>query len=119
MKGRLKSVILVVRTSPFNTIVLPEAMRMGVGLTVCDNSVNILLIDDGVWNVLRLAPHIIGRPDISESMELFQACGVRVFADEMSLKERDITECRSDIEKVSREDAYKLIADSDVVISFR
>lgn len=119
MKGSVKNIVFIIRTTPFNTIALPEAMRMAIGLTVQDNRVNILLIDDGVWNALKLAPHIIERPDIYESMDLFSVCGVRVFADEVSLGEREISEYESHIEKISRKDAYNLISSCDVVMSFR
>ena len=119
MKGNVKKVIFVIQTTPFNTIVLSEAMRMAVGMTVHDNRVNILLTGDGAWNALRLVPNIIGRPDMHESMELFSACGVGVFADEVSLKERGISEYNGHIEKISRKDAYDLIVNADVVMNFK
>ncbi len=118
MKGQIKNLLLIIRTTPFNTVSVPEAFRMSIGLTVHDNRVTILLIDDGVWNSLSIAPHIIGRPDINDSMELFSACGIKVFADEGSLKERNISECDGHVEKLSRQEALGLIAGSDVVLSF-
>ena len=118
MKGHLKNLLLIIRTTPFNTVSVPEALRMSIGLTVHDNRVSILLIDNGVWNSLSIAPHIVGRPDINDSIELFSACGIKVFADESSLKERNITECNGYVEKLSRQEALGLIADSDVLLSF-
>ena len=118
MKGRVKNLLIIIRTTPFNTVSVPEALRMSIGLTVHDNRVSILLIDEGVWNSLRVVPHTIGRPDISDSMELFSACGISVFADEDSLKERNIAECDETIEKISRQEAIGLIAASDVTLSF-
>ena len=118
MKGQVKNLLIIIRTTPFNTVSVPEALRMSIGLTVHDNRVSILLIDDGVWNSLRVAPHTIGRPDISDSMELFSACGIRMFADETSLTKRNITECDSSIEKISRREALGLIAESDVLLNF-
>jgi len=119
MKGEVKNIVLLVRTTPFNTIALAEAFRMAVGLTVHDNRVHVLFIGDGVWNALKLSPHMIGRPDIYESMELFSACGVKVFADEVSLMERDISEFEGYVEKISRRDVCDLIAGCDVVMNFR
>lgn len=118
MTKQVKKLLLIIRTAPFNTVSVPEALRMSIGLTVHDNRVSILLIDDGVWNSLSIAPHIVGRPDINDSIELFSACGIKVFADESSLKERNITECNGYVEKLSRQDALGLIAGSDVVLSF-
>ena len=117
MTGQVKNLLIIIRTTPFNTVSVPEALRMSIGLTVHDNRVSILLIDDGVWNSLRVAPHTIGRPDINDSMELFSACGIRIFADEASLKERNITECDGNIEKLSRQEAIGLILESDVTLS--
>lgn len=119
MKGNFKKIVFVIRTTPFNTVALSEAFRMGIGMTASDNKVNILLLGDGVWNVLNLSPHLIGRPDLYESMELFSACGVRVFADDASLKERNIEVLESHVEKVCRDAVYKIISDSDTVMSFK
>lgn len=128
MKGDIKDITFIIRATPFNTIALSEAMRMAVGLTLHDNRVNILLTGDGAWavpalseakNALKLAPHIIGRPDIYESLEHFSACGVKVFVDEASLMERGISGHEGHIEKISRRDVYDLIGSSDVVMSFR
>lgn len=119
MKGSVKNILFIIRARPFNTVAHSEALRMAVGLTVHDNRVSILLIGDGVWNVLKLAPHIIGRPNINESMELFSACGVKVYADELSLRERDISEHEGHVEKIGRRDTYNLITNSDVVMSFK
>ena len=118
MKGQVKDLLIMIRTTPFSTVSVPEALRMSIGLTVHDNRVSILLIDDGVWNSLRVAPHTIGRPDINDSLELFSACGIRIFADEASLKERNITEYDGSIEKISRREALGLIAESDVLLNF-
>ncbi|HZX48254.1 MAG TPA: DsrE family protein [Nitrospirota bacterium] len=118
MTGQVKNLLIIIRTTPFNTVSVPEALRMSIGLTVHDNRVSILLIDDGVWNSLRVVPHTIGRPDINDSMELFSACGIRIFADEASFKERNIAECHDNIEKISRQEAIGLILESDVTLSF-
>ncbi|MCC7201550.1 MAG: DsrE family protein [Nitrospirae bacterium] len=118
MKGQVKKLLIIIRTAPFNTISVPEALRMSIGLTVHDNKVSILLIDNGVWNSLRVDPAIIGRPDINDSMELFSACGIRVFADEASLKKRNITECDGTVEKINRGEALELIENSDVTLVF-
>ncbi len=118
MKGREKQILIVIRSTPFNTVSVPEALRMSVGLTVHDNRVSILLIDDGVWNSLKVSPHTIGRPDISDSVELFSACAIRIFADDVSLMERKIAEYDSNIEKISRKEALGLIAESDVLLNF-
>ena len=119
MKVAIKNVVIIIWATPFNTVVFPEALRMAIGQTVHDNRVSVLLMGDGVWNALNLAPHMIGRPDIHESMELFSACGVRVFADALSLKEREIAEHGSHVEKIGRAAAYHLITDADVVMNFR
>ncbi|MCC6544549.1 MAG: DsrE family protein [Nitrospirae bacterium] len=113
-----KNLLIIIGTTPFNTVSVPEALRMSIGLTVHDNKVSILLMDDGVWNSLKVQPHTIGRPDINDSMELFSACGIRMFADEDSLKERDITGYNSNIEKLTRQEAINLISESDVLLNF-
>lgn len=117
--GNIRKIAIIIRSTPFNTIALPEAFRMGIGMTLSDNKVSILLIGDGVWNALSLSPHMIGRPKIFESIELFSVCGVRIFADGLSLEERNISEHESHVEKVSRDEVYKIISESDVVVSFK
>lgn len=119
MKNNVKNLVFVIRTTPFNTVALSEAFRMAVGITVYDNKVSILLIDDGVCGALKLSPHFIVRPDVFESIELFSACGVSVYADETSLKEREISECESHIKKINREEAFNLISSGDFIMSFK
>lgn len=114
----VKKIVVIIRSTPFNTIALSEAFRMGIGITLADNKVNILLIGDGVWSSLNLSPQMIGRPDLFESIELLSACGVRVLADETSMDDRNISVHESHVAKVSRDEIYKIIAESDAVVSF-
>ena len=119
MKDNVKNLVFVIRTTPFNTVALSEAFRMAVGITVYDNKISILLIDDGVWNAMKLSSHFIGRPDVYESLELFSACGVSIYADETSLRDREISGHENHIKKISRVEAFKLISGSDFIMSFK
>ncbi|MBI5193344.1 MAG: DsrE family protein [Nitrospirae bacterium] len=116
--GLFKKMAIIIRSTPFNTIALTEAFRMGIGMTLADNKVKILLIGDGVWSSLNLSPQMIGRPDLFESIELLSACGVRVLADETSMDDRNISVHECHVEKVSRDEIYKVISESDAVVSF-
>jgi len=113
-----KKIAIVVRKTPFNSIECIEVLRMAIGLTACDNIVSIFFMDDGVWNGLKLSPGVVGRPEISDSIEHLSLCNVKVFADEESLRRRGIySKVERHVYRINRDEAYEAIIDSDVVIS--
>src|SRR3569832_1541197 len=67
----VKRVLLIVQESPFNTLRTSEAFRMTMGLILSENEVSILLMGDGVLNLLPLKAEAIGQPSIESYLEYF------------------------------------------------
>ena len=114
----MKKVVVIIQESPFNTIRTSEAFRMAMGLILSDNQVSILLVGDGVWNLLPLKAEQIGRPSIQTYLEYFPKVDIHLFADAGSLAERAMTSPEG-IELLSHEKTLSMIADAEVVIPFR
>jgi sulfur relay (sulfurtransferase) DsrF/TusC family protein len=114
----MKKVLVIVQEGPFNTIRSSEAFRMAMGLILSSNEVSILLIGDGVWNILPLQAEQIGRPSIQTYLEYFPKVNIHLFVDAASLAEREIISPEG-AEAIPHEKALSLIAGAEVVIPFR
>ena len=114
----MKTVAIVVRSSPFNSIRFAEALRIGVGQILSDNQVNIFLLGEGAWNAVEIHPAHIGRPDISESLALLGPCKIHLYADAESLKGKATQRLNKQVEVLSKTETWNRIMESDVVMSF-
>lgn len=115
----MKSVLVVIQDSPFNSTHSSEGFRMGMGLTLSDNKVSILLTGDGVWNLLPLKSEKIGRPSIQTFLEYFPKVHCQLYAEAEALKERKIDLVPEGTQLLSRQEALSLISSAEVVIPFR
>ncbi len=114
-----KHVIVVVADGPFNTARVSEAFRMGIGLTLSKCRISLLLIHDGVYNLLPLHAEKIGRPGISEYIQVAEKVGLQLLADANSVLEREITFSEETALQIPHDETLKLLCEADVVIPFR
>ena len=115
----MKSVLVIIQEGPFNTTQSGEGFRMSMGLTLSENEVSLLLMGDGVWNLLPLQSEAIGRPSIQTYLEYFPKVGLHLWAEAEALTERGIEAVPKGAGIISRQEALSLIAASEVVIPFR
>lgn len=115
----MKRVVVVVDEGPFNTLRVSEAFRMSIGLCVTENRVSLLLILDGVYNLLPLHAEKIGRPSIRDYIDHFEKVGLQCFADADSLLEREISPVLPYAKQLPHSEIIQLILEADVVIPFR
>jgi sulfur relay (sulfurtransferase) DsrF/TusC family protein len=115
----MKKVLVVVQDGPFNTIRSSEAFRMSIGLTLSENHVSLLLVDDGVFNLLPLHAEKIGRPSIQTYLEYFPKVHLTLLADAEALAGRGIQSVPQGTKVIRHEEALSLISEADVVIPFR
>ena len=118
MKKTVKEVVIVVRSTPLNTIRFAEALRIAVGQTLCDNRVTVLLMDWGAWNAQEIHPAEVGRPDIKESLALLGPCKIHLFVDQQSLAAIPVRTVDKHVALLSRVEALERIAQADVVMNF-
>lgn len=114
----MKKVVVLIRSSPFNTIRASEAMRLALGLILSKNQVSVLMMEDGAWSAKGIRPSDIKRPEVSQFLDLYGACNIRQMVDSLSLEVRKITDIHDGVEKVSRQEALSHLAEADVVIPF-
>jgi sulfur relay (sulfurtransferase) DsrF/TusC family protein len=114
----MKKVLVIVQDTPFNTLRTSEAFRMAMGLILSDNQVSVLLVGDGVWNLLPLRSEKINRPSIQTYLEYFPKVKIQLFADAESLAERELPPPEG-ATVIPHERTLSLISEAEVVIPFR
>ena len=91
---------------------------MGVGLTLCNDAVQVLFIDDGVFAFLQTAPDKVAMPEYVRHIETLKQLGHRICAERESLSERGIERPAHEPELVCRSDVPGLLLDCDGVIRY-
>lgn len=114
----MKKVATVIRRSPFNSATASEALRMSLGLTLTDNLVTVLFLEDGVYLPVSLAAENSGYPDTKRHIETLREMGCRLVAEKESLKERGLQDRPIEVEIKNREEIDQIIGKSDRVIGF-
>jgi len=115
----MKRVVVVIEEGPFNMLRASEAFRMSIGLNASENEISLLLIHDGVYNLLPLHAEKIGCPSIREYIDHFEKVGLLCFSDADSLLEREISPVPSYTKQLPHSETIQMILDADVVIPFR
>ncbi len=115
----MKRVLVVIQDSPFNTLRSSEGFRVTMGLSLADNDVSLLLMEDGVFNLLPLKAEAIGQPSIETYLEYFPKVHVRLYAEANALAERGVRSLPEGVKAVSYQEAFKMISTAEVVIPFR
>ncbi|MBI1821183.1 MAG: DsrE family protein [Nitrospirae bacterium] len=113
-----KNVAVIVRTSPFNTLKSVEAFRMGVGLTLEGNHVDILLMEEGVWNAIPASSRKIERPDPDQFIQSLEICGIGAYVDTERLPAVFHPKIREGIRGKTKKELVQMIKTAEVVISY-
>jgi len=114
----MKKISVIVRNLPFNTRKNAEALRMSVGLTLREDKVTVIFIDDGIYSATRTKPEIINVSPPVREFEALKMLKCRMLADKPSLEKRGIKELIENIQILEREEIVRTISESDIVIPF-
>lgn len=114
----MKKITVIVRNLPFNTRKNAEALRMSVGLTLREDKVTVIFMDDGVYTATRTKPEIINVPPPVREFGALTMLKCRMLADKPSLEKRGIKELIENIEILEREEIVRTISESDIIIPF-
>lgn len=114
----MKKITVIVRNLPFNTRRNAEALRMSVGLTLREDKVTVIFMDDGVYTATRIKPEIIRFSPLDREFGALAMLKCRLLADKPSLEKRGIKELVENINTVDREEIVRTINESDIVIPF-
>lgn len=113
-----KIISILIRKPPFNTLRNSEALRMSLGLTLQDDRVQVLFIEDGVYSLNPADPEIIGSPGLSRHLGTLQELNCPLIAEKESWDQRELGPLPSSIEVRSRKEVALLLAQSDIIISY-
>lgn len=91
---------------------------MSLGLTLTDNRVTVIFIEDGVYLLGFSASDETGYRDVIRHVETLKELGCELIAEEESMKKRDLTDTSFDMNISSRREIEQIIEASDRVIVF-
>ncbi len=114
----MKSITVIVRNLPLNTRRNSEALRMGVGLTLREDKVTVIFMDDGVYSATYLEPGLINSKSPDKEFDALTMLGCSLLADKPSLDIRGVKNLRENVVPAGREEIVNIITDSDIVIPF-
>ncbi len=114
----MKKITVIVKNLPLNTRRNAEALRMSVGLTLRDDRVTVIFIDDGVYSATHLKPELIKFPTLKQEFGALSMLNCAMLADQPSLEKRGIEDIQKNIKSAGRDDIVKTITEADIVIAF-
>ncbi len=91
---------------------------MSLGLTLTDNKVTVVFVEDGVYLPASLTKESIGYPDTKRHLETLKELGCELVAEKESLKERGLLGRKIEVIISSRKEIDQIIEQSDRVIGF-
>ncbi|MHB8483096.1 MAG: hypothetical protein ACYDBV_10280 [Nitrospiria bacterium] len=113
-----KKVVVIVRSGPFNTLKSVEAFRMAVGLTLEGNLVDILLMEDGVWNAIPATSRNLERPDPGQFIQSLEICRIGAYVDSERLPFSFHPKIREGISGKTKNELLQMIRQAEVVIPY-
>jgi len=114
----MKKITVIVRNLPFNTRRNAEALRMSVGLTLREDKVTVIFMDNGVYSATRLKPERINLASLDREFGALKMMKSTLLADKPSIEKRGIKELIENINIVDREEINQTLNDSDIIIPF-
>lgn len=109
---------MIVRNLPLNTRRNAEALRMSVGLTLRDDKVMVVFIDDGVYTAAHINPELINFPSSKQEFAALSMLKCSMLADKPSMQKRGINNLLENVRAAEREEIVRTITESDIVIPF-
>ncbi len=91
---------------------------MGVGLTLCNDAVQVIFVDDGVYTLLQTEPGRIGMPEYSRHLQTLKQLGHRICTEQEALEERGISRLAFQAEVIPRPEVARRLLASDFVIRY-
>src|SRR4030066_402560 len=114
----MKKISVIIRNLPFNTRKNAEALRMSVGLTLREDKVTVIFMDDGVYSAAPANPELIGAPTLKKEFEALPMMKCTMLANKPSMEKRGVIKLVSNVKAVERDEIVRPITVSDVVIPF-
>ena len=92
---------------------------MGVGLTLQDDRVQVIFVENGTYTLVKSKPEIIDSPELTKHLETLQMLDCHLIAEKESLEQRDLLGAlRYPIQVKTRQEVALLLAESDIIIPY-
>ncbi len=114
----MKKITVIVRNLPMNTRRNAEALRMSVGLTLREDKVTVIFLDDGVYSATQTKPELINLKPLTKEFEVLSMLKCTLLVDRLSMEKRGISNLLGNVMPVQRDEIVKTITESDIVIPF-
>ncbi|MCZ7355457.1 MAG: DsrE family protein [Candidatus Methanoperedens sp.] len=114
----MKKITVIVRNLPLNTRRNAEALRMSVGLTLREDKVTVVFMDDGIYTATPAKPELVNFKPMHKEFEALSMLKCRLLADRPSMEKRGISSLLANVAAIEREEIVKTITESDIVIPF-
>jgi len=114
----MKNIAVIVRNLPFNTRKNAEALRMSVGLTLREDKVTVIFMDDGIYSATPSKPESINLITLEREFGALKMLKCTVLADKLSMDKRGIKELIENIKTADREEIIRTMNESDIIIPF-
>lgn len=110
----MKNIVVVITEPPNGRTA--EKLRMCVGLTLADDRITALLIDDGVYSGLGLDKDLAGF-EIDKHLETLGALGMDVIAHDPSIEARGLALSRFGVKAATDVEVAELLQKADITIA--
>ncbi len=114
----MKKITVIVRNLPLNTKRNAEALRMSVGLTLREDKVTVIFMDDGVYTATPIKSEAINLKPLHKEFEALSMLNCALLADRPSMEKRGIKELLENVKAAGRDEIVGRITESDIVIPF-
>jgi len=114
----MKKIAVIVRNLPLNTRRNAEALRMSVGLTLREDKVTVIFLDDGIYSASPLKPELVNLKPLQKEFEALSMLKCTLLADRPSMEKRGIHDLLPNVIAAKREEIVRTITESDFVIPF-
>lgn len=91
---------------------------MSVGLTLREDKVTVIFMDDGVYTATPIKPELVNLKPLNKEFEALSMLKCSLLADKFSMEKRGISNLLANVKAAGREEIVKTITESDIVIPF-
>lgn len=114
----MKNITVIIRNLPFNTRRNSEGLRMSVGLTLREDKVTVIFIDDGIYSAVPAKPELIYLASPEREFKALSMLKCRMIADRISMEKRKVQKMHEYVEPAEREEIIRTLNESDIIIPF-
>lgn len=109
---------IMMRRSPFNSVRIHEALRSCVGLSMGDDPLTMVFVEDGVYALSAKGKPVIAGFDWNKHLEMLKELEFDLIVDKQSADERGITEFNHEPLLKSRDEIAAILKDAKAVITY-